>query len=165
MTNSSLYGERVQQSSSSVTPTGASATPVYTNHDFEEVRQRAEGGDTNAQLELGAMYASGQHNIKERNTEAVNWLTRSANGGNATAASALGALYWDGRGVTQGYVNAYMWSAIAAAEDNEVSSYRVTILESRMSPGELDEAKRRAQAWLRMHGKRITVKNNTPPAS
>ena len=164
-TNSSLYSESVQRTSSSVTRIGALATRLYTNHDFEEVRQRAEAGDTNAQLELGSMYASGQHNNKGTDTEAVNWLTRSANGGNATAAATLGAFYWDGRGVTQGYVNAYVWSAIAAAEDDEVSSYRVTILKSRMSPGELDEAKRRAQAWLRMHGKGMTVKNNTKPAS
>ena len=158
-TNSSLYLEGVQKSSSSVTPTGASATPVYMNHDFEEVRQRAEGGDTNAQLELGAMYASGQHN-KESDTEAVNWLTRSANAGNATAAAALGAFYWDGRGVTQGYVNAYTWSTIAAAEGDDVSSYRATILRSRMSQVELDEAERRTAAWLRAHRKQIGVKGN-----
>jgi hypothetical protein len=157
-TNGSLYGEAVQQSSSSVTPTGASATPVYTNHDFEEVRQRAEGGDTNAQLELGAIYASGQHN-KESDTEAVNWLTRSANGGNATAAATLGAFYWDGRGVTRGYVNAYAWLTIAAAEGDEVSSYRVTILRSRMSQLELDAAERRAAVWLRAHRNRIEVKH------
>jgi hypothetical protein len=108
------------------------------------------------------MYASGQHNNKESDTEAVNWLTKSANGGNATAAAALGALYWDGRGVTQSYVNAYTWSTIAAAEEDDVSSYRATILRSRMSQVELDEAERRATAWLRTHRKQIGVKGDTP---
>jgi TPR repeat protein len=116
------------------------------------VRKRAEAGDPGAQLALGAAYASEQGKRKN-DTEAVNWLTRSANGGNATAAAALGALYWDGRGVTQGYVNAYTWSAIAAAEGDEVSSYRLTILQSRMSPGEVNEAKHRAAVWLRTHRK------------
>jgi hypothetical protein len=124
---------------------------------LEEVRQRAERGDANAQLELGAAYASGKDNLQNY-TEAVKWLTRSAEQGNVTAATSLSAFYWEGRGVTQGYVDAYMWSAIAEAEGDEASSYRVTILQSRMSPVELAEARQRTIAWLRTQSKHIAVK-------
>ena len=94
------------------TPRGTSATVISMAHDsLEEVRQRAERGDANAQLELGAAYASGKDN-GQNYTEAVKWLTRSAEHGNVTAATSLGAFYWAGQGVTQDYVDAYMWSAI-----------------------------------------------------
>jgi hypothetical protein len=139
--------------------------PTPMKHEgLESVRQRAQRGDPSAQLELGPAYASAQSN-RENDTEAVNWLMRSADGGNATAAAVLGAFYWNGRGVTQGYVDAYTWSAIAAAEGDEVSSYRVMILQSRMSPAELNEAKRRAAVWLRTHGKQASVRSGPPTKS
>jgi hypothetical protein len=124
----------------------ASSMPSW----LEEVHQRAERGDSDAELKLGAAYANGQNGAGNY-TESVKWLMRSADHGNVTAAAVLGAFDWAGRGATQGYIDAYMWSAIAQAEGDEASSYRVTILESRMSPDELAEAKRRASTWLRTH--------------
>jgi TPR repeat protein len=135
---------------------GVSAAPANW---LEEVRELAERGDPVAELKLGAAYTAGQDNVRNY-TEAVKWLTRSADQGNVTAAAALGAFYWAGRGVTPGYVDAYMWSAIAQAQGDEASSYRVTILQSRMSPVELAEARRRAAAWLRTHSKEIALKRD-----
>ncbi len=141
------------------TPRGVPTNVISMTRDpLEEVRQRAERGDANAQLQLGAAYASGNDNLQNY-TEAVKWLTRSAEQGNVTAATSLGAFYWAGRGVTQGYVDAYVWSAIAEAEGDEASSYRVTILKSRLSPGELAEAKRRATTWFHLHSKQISLKH------
>jgi hypothetical protein len=57
-----------------------------------------------------------------------------------------------------------MWSAIAEAKGDEASSYRATILQSRMSPGELAEAKRRAAAWLHAHSKQLAVKHGASAA-
>jgi TPR repeat protein len=88
----------------------------------------------------------------------MKWLTRSADHGNVTAAATLGAFYWAGRGVAQHYVDAYMWSAIATAEGDEASSYRLAILQSRLSPAELTEAKERAAGWLRTHTSQISAK-------
>ena len=144
------------------TPRSTSATVISMTRDsLEEVRQGAERGDANAELQLGAAYASGKDNLQNY-TEAVKWLTISAEQGNVTAATSLGAFYWAGRGVTQGYVDAYVWSAIAEAEGDEASSYRVTILKSRLSPGELAEAKHRATIWFRLHSKQISVKHSAP---
>ena len=133
---------------------------THTPHPWlEEVRKRAEGGDLDAELKLGAAYADGRE-IQQNYGEAVKWLTRATNHGNATAAAELGAFYWEGRGVTQDYVEAYVWSAIAQAEGDEASGYRLAILQSRMSPIELAEAKQRAAVWLRTHrGKQIDTKS------
>jgi GAF domain len=128
---------------------------------FEEVRQRAERGDSDAELKLGAAYANDQ-NGAENYTEAVKWLMRSADHGNVTAAAVLGAFDWAGRGGTQGYIDAYMWSAIAQAQGDEASSYRVAILQSRMSPAELAVARQRTTAWLRTHSKHNVLKRSTP---
>jgi len=139
-----------------------SRTPTW----LEDVRQRAERGDSDAELKLGAAYANGQNGV-ENYTEAVKWLTRSADHGNVTAAAVLGAFDWAGRGVTQGhglteeYVDAYMWSAIAEAQGDEASSYRAAILQSRMSAVELAEAKRRAETWLRTH-RQVYLKKDAP---
>lgn len=134
---------------------GTSTSVSSMTHDsFEELRQRAQSGNADAQLELAATYANRKGN-SQNYPEAVKWLTKSAEQGNVTAATSLGAFYWAGRGVTQGYVDAYMWSAIAKAEGDEASSYRVTILQSRMSRDELAEAKRRTAEWLRIHTKQV----------
>lgn len=125
---------------------------------LEDTRRRAERGDPDAELKLGAAYADGQNGAADY-SEAVKWLTKSADHGSVTAAAVLGAFDWAGRGATPGYIDAYMWSAIAQAEGDEASSYRVAILESRMSPAELAEGRRRAVAWLRTHGK----SNETKP--
>jgi TPR repeat protein len=152
---------RTQTSLTASAPRSAPALVSITRDALEEVHQRAESGDANAQLRLGAAYASGK-DLGQNYTEAVKWLKRSAEQGNATAATSLGAFYWAGRGVSQEYVDAYMWSAIAEAEGDEASSYRVTILQSRMSPAELAESRRRTTAWLQTHSKHNALKRNAP---
>jgi hypothetical protein len=128
-------------------PTSAVSLPTW----LADVRHRADQGDPDAELKLGAAYANGQNGVPNY-TESAKWLMRSADHGNVTAAAVLGAFDWAGRGGTQGgYVDAYMWSAIAQAQGDQASSYRVSILQSRMSPAESAEAKRRAAAWLRAH--------------
>jgi GAF domain/PilZ domain len=126
----------------------------------EELRRKAERGDANAQFQLGAQYASSDN--KKNYAQAVKWLTISAENGNVLASATLGAFYWAGRGVPQDYVKAYMWSAIAKAEGDQASAYRVAILESRLSPTELAEAELLAAAWLRIHRKEPTLNENAP---
>lgn len=150
------------RSATSNVPSWASTSAISVKHDsLEDVRKRAQSGEPNAQFELGAAYARGQGSA-ESYTEAVKWLTRSADQGNVTAAAALGAFYWAGRGVTQDYVDAYVWSSVAELEGDEASSYRITILQSRMSPAELVEAKRRATTWFRLHRKQISLRRGAP---
>ena len=148
---SPMMSKPANTSASDVSP-----TPTW----LEEVRQRADRGDSDAELKLGAAYANGQTGATNY-TEAVKWLTRSADHGNVTAAAVLGAFDWAGRGGTQGYIDAYTWSAIAEAQGDEASSYRVAILQSRMSAVELAEARRRAETWLRTH-RQVYLKKDAP---
>jgi len=142
------------RASKSVTVSARASSPASW---LEDLPQRAERGDPNAELKLGAAYANGQNGAANY-PESVKWLTRSAEHGNVTAAAVLGAFDWAGRGGNQGYIDAYTWSAIAQAEGDEASGYRVAILESRMSPAQLAEAKRRAADWLRAHRKAKVMK-------
>jgi GAF domain/PilZ domain len=135
--------------------------PIPVQPDSAEVlRRKAERGDANAQFQLGAQYAS--IDSKKNYAQAVKWLTISAENGNVLASATLGAFYWAGRGVPQDYAKAYMWSAIAKAEGDQASAYRVAILESRLSPTELTQAELLAAGWLRIHHKEPALNENAP---
>ena len=45
----------------------------------------------------------------------VKWYRKAAEQGDATAQTALGVMYKDGRGVPQDYVQAHMWYNLAAS--------------------------------------------------
>jgi TPR repeat protein len=124
---------------------------------LSNIKAQAERGDANAEFELGAKYASGE-DVKQSYPQAVKWFTKAADQGHVLAAATLGAFYWAGRGLPQDYVSAYMWSAIAKEGGDEASKYRVAILGSRMSAGEVNEAQRRATEWLQRHPKFVASK-------
>jgi GAF domain/PilZ domain/Sel1 repeat len=126
------------------------------------VRAQAERGDANAEFELGAKYASGE-DVPQNYAEAVKWFTQAADQGNVLAAATLGAFYWAGRGLPQDYVSAYTWSTIAKEGGDEASKYRVAILASRMTASEVNQAQRRATAWLQDHPKFVASKGSTAP--
>jgi uncharacterized protein len=66
------------------------------------VRPLAQGGDPNAQLMLGTMYALG-YGVSRNYTEAVNWFRKAAEQGHPTAQGNLGMAYLSGQGVQQNY--------------------------------------------------------------
>lgn len=53
--------------------------------DLDHIKQAAEAGDAQAQLELGMLYQFGYH-YKDNEVPALTWYTLSANQGNARAA-------------------------------------------------------------------------------
>ena len=71
---------------------------AYNNGDFatalKEWKPLAEGGDTDAQYNLGIMYDEGQ-GVPQDYQEAVKWMTLAANQGKAEAQKNLGILYRD----------------------------------------------------------------------
>jgi TPR repeat protein len=79
------------------------------------------------------------------------WLPL-AQRGDARAQGALGALYADGRGVPQDFIQAHVWLNLAAArllpgayqEKAAKARDRVT---AQMTPAQIAEALRRARAW------------------
>jgi GAF domain/PilZ domain/Sel1 repeat len=108
----------------------------------------AEHGDPAAQFALGARYATGE-DVKQDYTEAVRWFTLAAEQGHIVAQATLGAYYWAGRGVPQDLNKAYYWSVLAQAGGDQASKYRVAVLASRMSRGQVVAAQQQADDWLR----------------
>ncbi len=116
-------------------------------NDLASLRKVAEHGDPAAQFALGARYATGEE-VKQDYTEAVKWFTLAAEQGHILAQATLGAYYWAGRGVPQDLTKAYYWSVLAQAGGDQASKYRVAVLASRMSRGQVLAAQQQANDWL-----------------
>jgi TPR repeat protein len=116
--------------------------------DLASLRKVAEHGDPAAQFSLGARYATGE-GVTQDYTEAVHWFTLAAEQGHILAQATLGAYYWAGRGVPQDLTKAYYWSVLAQAGGDQASKYRVAVLTSRMSRGQVVAAQQQADDWLR----------------
>jgi TPR repeat protein len=77
----------------------------------------AERGYTNAQNNLGMMYAKGEGVIQDYKA-AVKWYTKAADQGNDNAQNTLGVMYAKGVGVIQDYKAAVKWYTKAADQGN-----------------------------------------------
>jgi hypothetical protein len=85
----------------------------WTEEQQKDYLARAEGGDANAQMWLGAGYEQGWFG-KTDFQEAFRWLSRAAAQGNPDAQVSLGQTYENGEGVKQDYAQAAHWYRKAA---------------------------------------------------
>ena len=128
-------------------------------------RRAAEQGDARAQYNLGGMYRKGR-GVPQDAAGAVAWYRRAAEQGHARAQYNLGGMYRQGRGVPQDAAEAHMWLTIAAsrstgAERELIVTARAAVA-ARMTPTDLREAERRAQAW---HAAHQGMRNRAAPPS
>ncbi len=128
-------------------------------------RRAAEQGDARAQYNLGGMYRKGR-GVPQDAAGAVAWYRRAAEQGHARAQYNLGGMYRQGRGVPQDAAEAHMWLTIAAsrstgAERELIVTARAAVA-ARMTPPDLREAERRAQAW---HAAHQGMRNRAAPPS
>jgi hypothetical protein len=94
-------------------PTQSVKRTEWTEKDRKELLIKAEQGDSDSQMWLGAAYEQGW--FGDRNfSEALKWFRKSAAKGNPDAENALGQMYEDGEGVKQSYVTAAKWYRKAA---------------------------------------------------
>lgn len=119
--------------------------------DYKEVAKwltkAAEQGDPSAQYNLGLMYFQGK-GVPQDYKEAAKWYTMAAEQGHADAQSILGAMYFCGRGVLEDYVEAYKWFLLATMNGAEGGLQAAKEdARQRMTPGQIEEAQRRAQAF------------------
>jgi hypothetical protein len=105
----------------------------------------AQNGNDRAQWKLGLGYMKGIGVLLDERT-AVAWFKRAANQGEIRAQSALSDAYLSGRGIPRDYVRAYTWAAISAGV-RENDSYRLKFIGSRMTAGEIEDARRRISVW------------------
>ena len=128
-------------------------------------RIAAEQGNATTQAVLGVMYSVGDA-VPKDDTEAAAWLSCAAEQDFAAAQFLLGLMYGQGQGVPQDLVQAHMWLTIASsrstgAERELIVTARAAVA-ARMTPTDLREADRRAQAW---HAAHPGMRNRAAPPS
>ena len=107
----------------------------------------AEHGDAKAQIALGYACAKGQ-GVPQDDAQALAWYRKAADQGDPDAQSNLGAMYADGVGVSQDYVEALKWTDLAAVRaPGDTQKVFADRLARKMTPAQVAEAHRRAQAW------------------
>ena len=114
-------------------------------------RKAADQGDPRAQSNLGFAYASGQGVTRDL-AQAAAWYRKAAEQGHATSQFDLGAMYASGQGVLKDYVEAHKWVNLAAsraatADDRAQFARTRDDLAKRLTPADLDEARKRARDW------------------
>jgi hypothetical protein len=117
------------------------------------LRLAAEQGLAVAQSNLGLMYVKGE-GVPRSDEEGAKWLRRAANQGLAVAQNKLGTMYEFGRGVPQDPVSAYMWYVLAAARGDAASAGQCDAIAKKLTPEQLEEARRRAREWAGTHAER-----------
>jgi FOG: TPR repeat, SEL1 subfamily len=115
-------------------------------------RKAAEQGYTNAQYNLGVMYANGE-GVLEDDKEAVRWYRKAAEAGNIEAQNNLGIMYINGEGVLQDYVTSYAWANIAGANGYDVKRFKSEYLEKKMTPEQIAEAEALAKKMIKKNPK------------
>src|SRR6267142_1445523 len=91
-----------------------------------ELIQHAEGGDAQAQFELGRAYEDGK-GVPQDDDRAVEWFRKSAQQGNAQAQNSMGVMYAQGRGVQGDRGEAIRWYRKAAKQGLLEAIYNIAI--------------------------------------
>ncbi len=121
-------------------------------------RAKAEAGDAKAQNELGEAFHAGGRGVPKNTVEAVKWFRQAAEQNFPAAQASLALCYERGDGVAKYEVEAYKWNLLAAAQGDTKAKRNVTLQELLLSPEEIAEGKRRAEAWL-AHRKKSSTDN------
>ena len=114
-------------------------------------RRAAQQGFARAQYNLGVLYANGD-GVPRDASQAAQWFRRAADQEEPKAQYNLGLFYAEGVGVPRDYGEAYVWFTLAAARmppgvDHEQAVRNRDIVAARLTPAQLDAARRRAGTW------------------
>ena len=130
----------------------------------ELYRKSADQGLAEAQYGLGFLYLHGKGVPKDA-ALASSWLLKAAEQGEIHAQYNLGACYAtgdcaDGAGVDKDLSEGYFWAFLANARttDGDLKGYAETLIEkldATMKKGDIKNAQKRAEAWLKAHPPRV----------
>ena len=99
-----------------------------------DLRKRAEQGDSSAQFALGQAYQNGWWNFRKNQVEARKWYVKAAERRHAEAQYKVGFRYEKGIGGPKSNVDAYMWLDLAASQGDKIAAKRRDELAARMPP-------------------------------
>lgn len=119
---------------------------------LKELKPLAEQGNASAQSVLGQMYRWGLGVPKSRKA-AIKWYILAAEQGLAQAQTGLGVMYATGGRAKKSNTPAYMWWSIAASQGYVEARKLRDMIEKRMTPGQVTEAKRLASEWMEKNRK------------
>jgi TPR repeat protein len=111
-------------SSAGPTPASRSVAPSAPADPLEALRRAAQGGDAEAQFELGARHTAGD-GVALDWVQAASWFRKAADGGMGRAQHNLGVLYERGRGVEADQREAVRWYERAAEQGFAASQYNL----------------------------------------
>ncbi|HHG9063081.1 TPA: tetratricopeptide repeat protein [Citrobacter freundii] len=114
-------------------------------HAIEWLHRAVEKGNPDAKrfLESKALLLDGYNTVKS--------LSKAAERGDAKAQGMLGTMYLEGKGVTQDYAQAYIWSAVAFANGNSDAQNGLDIAQKNLTPTALKEADDKARRYFEQH--------------
>ncbi|MCH7555460.1 MAG: sel1 repeat family protein, partial [Proteobacteria bacterium] len=111
-------------------------------------RPLAEAGSADAQAIMGTLHQNGQAVARDY-AEAARWFDLSARQGHVEAQFNLAALYNYGAGVARDLVEAYAWYDLAADAGNGDAAAGRALVEKRLTPEQVTQAKGRAAEFNR----------------
>jgi TPR repeat protein len=130
-----LLGAVLAAAATAVILLGSAVTPA---DEIDWLKQLANSGDEDAQLQIGLAYRDGRYGLTPDTTKEMYWIRRSAENGNAYAEDTLGSLYADGRVTRKDMANAMKWWTRAMNDGNRDA--RLHIGESLIKAGRTQEA-------------------------
>ncbi|MBG99997.1 MAG: hypothetical protein CMN58_06600 [Solibacterales bacterium] len=113
---------------------------------IESLFTLAKQGDPEAQFKLGNEYVFGK-NVPVDHAKALKWYRNAAEQGDAKAQFNLGYMCRNGEGMPSDYVQAYKWYKLAAVHGNTNYQKLRDLVAKRLSPDQLAEAEKLANAW------------------
>jgi hypothetical protein len=130
---------------------GATADPVSDREMASRYLRAAQAGDDEAQFYIASLYSAGV-GVQRSDEEAFRWFSRAASKGHSHAMLIVAGLYAVGRGVEKNNIEAYKWAYIVSGA-SRVDEFRngsrqlMEVLDTRMSPEEVNLAKTEASRW------------------
>ena len=93
--------------------------------DIENIRRRAEAGDSASQYNLGGRHLHGYGGVPQDIREAVKWYRKAAAQGHAAAQHSLGLMYAKGEGVPEDHREAVKWYRKAANQGHAEAQFKL----------------------------------------
>jgi len=111
---------------------------------FIDLSQKARAGDPAAEFELANAFFAGR-DIPKDEAQGMALLERSARSGYAQAQFKMGERSYGDGNAAENYVAAYIWYTQAQRSGSDQAEAKVTELESRMTPDQIAEARKRLE--------------------
>ena len=99
-------------------------------HIINYLEEKIGSGDTEAQHELGELYAEGSEYVPKDIEKAIYHFTEAANKGHAPSQTRLGIMYATGEGVEENDAASYVWLLQAAAQNEKAALFLLGVRHS-----------------------------------